>query len=115
LEDEPAWADNNFIDPKATALLSMDFQVSNVEGLAGNEDVLLDRMTRLLGAARNARVMVIYVVVGFRPGHPEISNNNMSFLATRRRRAFDPGLSGTISHVAGQFIPRSRPKTVMSL
>jgi hypothetical protein len=35
------------------------------------------------GATRDASIMVIYVLVGFRPGYPEVSERNMTFSAIR--------------------------------
>ena len=46
---------------------------------AADKEALLSRMARLLAAARDARMMVIYVVAGFRAGYPEISRRNMLF------------------------------------
>src|SRR5690242_10404917 len=93
-------ADTFSIDPKSTALLAMDFQNAIVEMAAGNSPGLLERMSELLEAARAAGVMVIYVVVGFRPGFPEISMRNKSFGAIRDSGRFSPGDAGTAIHSA---------------
>lgn len=71
------------IDRKRTALLVMDFQKLIVEGYAADTAPLLSRTASLLEAARNAGIAVIYVVVGFRPGYPEVSQRNMTFGAIR--------------------------------
>lgn len=61
-----------------TALLVMDVQQGIVERF--NSDAgYLPRLSRTLKAARAAKIPVVYVVVGFRPGHPEISGRNKSF------------------------------------
>ncbi|MGN6796225.1 MAG: isochorismatase family protein, partial [Streptosporangiaceae bacterium] len=39
-------------------------------------------------AARNAGIPVVYVVVGFRPGHPEVSARNKTFAALASAQAF---------------------------
>jgi nicotinamidase-related amidase len=51
----------------------------------------LPRLREAIGAARAADVPVIYVVVGFRPGYPEISSRNKMFgpLAHRTGAAGD--------------------------
>jgi nicotinamidase-related amidase len=88
------------LDPKATALLVMDFQTLIVEGFADGKEQLLDRTSRLIGAARNAGVMVLYVVVGFRAGHPEISPRNAVFAPVRKSGMFAAGTPGTEIHPA---------------
>jgi len=88
------------IDGKTTALLVMDFQTLIVDGHATDKQALLDRMTRLLEAARGARMMVIYVVVGFRMGFPEVSANNMSFRGIRETGRFAHDDAGTGVHPA---------------
>jgi nicotinamidase-related amidase len=47
----------------------MDFQADIVGRLGDAATPVLDRAAGVLSAARSARVPVIYVVVGFRPGY----------------------------------------------
>jgi nicotinamidase-related amidase len=61
------------------ALLVMDVQNVNVARYA--EPAYLSRLRQAVGAARAAGVPVIHVVVGFRPGFPEISSRNKMFAA----------------------------------
>jgi nicotinamidase-related amidase len=61
-----------------SALLVMDFQVGIVGRFAGDPH-LLDRTASAIAAARRASMPVIYVVVKFRVGYPEISPNNVAF------------------------------------
>ncbi len=93
------------IDPATTALLVMDFQVSIVDGFAMDKDELLTRTASLLDAARKSGLMVVYVVVGFRAGYPEVSRRNMSFSAIREAGRFAAGDSGAEIHLA--VAPRS--------
>jgi nicotinamidase-related amidase len=88
------------VDSKTTALLVMDFQTRIVDGFATDKAALLGRMARLLNAARDARMMVVYVVVGFRAGYPEISRRNMLFGALKESGAFAAGAAGTEIHAA---------------
>jgi nicotinamidase-related amidase len=60
-----------------TALLIMDVQPEIVERFG--DPGLTDRLVRAATAARAAAVRVIYVKVGFREGHPEVSPRNRSF------------------------------------
>lgn len=78
------------IDRKRTALLLMDFQKLIVDGYAKEGESLPGRTANLLEAARDAGIMVIYVVVGFRPGYPEVSERNMTFSAVRSSGRFAP-------------------------
>jgi nicotinamidase-related amidase len=64
----------------ATALLVMDVQRGVVERFAGDPDYL-PRVSRAIETARAAGIPVIYVRVGFRVGHPEISASNRNFAA----------------------------------
>jgi nicotinamidase-related amidase len=88
------------IDPRSAALLVMDFQTLIVEGVAPDKDALLARTARLIEAARKAEMPVIYVVVGFREGHPEISRRNLSFGPIRQSGMFASGSAGTEIHSA---------------
>jgi nicotinamidase-related amidase len=88
------------IDRTASALLVMDFQAAIVEGYATDKDALLNRMAKLLQAARGAGILVIYVVVGFRPGFPEVSDRNLSFSTIKQSGRFAAGDPSTAIHRA---------------
>lgn len=88
------------IEPKSTALLAMDFQAGIVEGYASDRENLLNRTAGLLGAARRAKISIVYIVVGFRPGHAEVSPRNLSFSAIRQSGRFLPGDPATAIHPA---------------
>lgn len=63
-----------------TALLVMDVQRRITDRFVDDPEYLV-RLGRAIDAARGAGIPVIYVVVGFRPGHPEISPRNRTFSA----------------------------------
>jgi nicotinamidase-related amidase len=86
------------LNAKSTALLVMDFQAMIVDMLPGGCDELLTRTSELLAAARNAGSLVVYVVVGFRPGMPEISARNKSFSAAKSSGRFAPDNPGVAIH-----------------
>jgi nicotinamidase-related amidase len=79
------------LDPQRTAVLCMDYQAAIVANFAAGAEGLLQRAASVLDAARAAKVPVIYVVVGFRPGFPEVSPRNKSFAAVRERAAMFQG------------------------
>jgi len=69
-----------------TALLVMDMQVGILGGFPGAEP-LIANVARAIAHARDNKIPVIYVVVGFRNGAPEVSLNNKSFGAGKERFA----------------------------
>lgn len=71
------------LDIAHSALLVMDFQTVVVEGYAVDQDSLLAATARTIAAARQSGMRVIYVVVAFRRGFPEISPYNRVFSALK--------------------------------
>jgi len=68
------------------ALLVMDVQAGIVTRFAQTGD-FLKTVNAAITAARAASIPVIYVVVAFRPGFPEISPNNKSFSAIKQQQS----------------------------
>lgn len=81
-----------------TAVLIMDYQNAIVENYGGGDVGLLARAAKVLSAARQAEIPVIYVVIGFRSGYPEISPDNKSFSALRESGHFAYGDAATQIH-----------------
>lgn len=81
-----------------TAVLIMDYQNAIVENFSGGNTELLPRAAKVLEAARQAKIPVIHVVIGFRPGYPEISKDNKSFNALRESGRFSHGDAATQIH-----------------
>jgi nicotinamidase-related amidase len=69
-----------------TALLIMDVQQGVIGMLPGAVE-LLENISKAIASARENKIPVIYVVVGFRNGAPEVSPNNKSFSAVAERLA----------------------------
>lgn len=86
------------LDPKTSALLVMDFQTAIVEMITSGDGALLARTARLVEASRKAGMRVIYVVVGFRAGYPEVSPRNASFGPIRDSGRFAEGAAGNEVH-----------------
>ncbi len=76
------------MEPNAqnTALLVMDMQMGIIPMLPGAE-TLLAKAAKAIAHAREKEIPVIYVVVGFRQGAPEVSSNNKSFSAGKSKYA----------------------------
>jgi nicotinamidase-related amidase len=81
------------LDPQRTALLVMDLQADVVAMLGAPAVALVERSVPVIETARNLGAAVIYIVVGFRPGYPEVSPRNASFsaLAGTGRFTGNPG------------------------
>ena len=61
-----------------TALLIMDVQGAIVKNIKDSSS-LLDNLSIAIQKARANKIPVIYIVVGFRKGYPEVSANNKGF------------------------------------
>ena len=90
------------VDPRSAALLVMDYQVDSLTGsmTAVQSADAIARLPDLLGMARDASMMVIHVVVAFRPGHPEISPRNFGFSALKANGMRVAGSEGAAIHPA---------------
>jgi len=66
------------------ALLVMDMQTA-IAGRLPAESKTIGNIAKAIAYARANEIPVIYVVVGFRPGMPEVSSNNKAFAASRER------------------------------
>jgi nicotinamidase-related amidase len=66
-----------------TAVLSMDLQTAIVSIYTQGEADFVTRAAGVLKAARDHRLSVFHVQVGFRPGLPEISSRNPLFSAIK--------------------------------
>lgn len=88
------------IDAKASALLIMDFQRTIVENHTSESAALLTRTAGLIDRGRQGGLRIIYVVVGFRSGYPEVSPRNRSFSTVRSGGRFLPDAPGSEIHPA---------------
>jgi len=61
-----------------TALLVMDVQNVTV-GRLKDKITYINTLNKAIQSARSSKIPVIYVVIGFRKGYPEVSPNNRSF------------------------------------
>jgi hypothetical protein len=96
------------IDPRSSALLVMDYQIDVLEKFMAPADSteVLSVLPKLLAAARSADMLVIYVVVSFRPGYPEVSPRNAGLSVIAQNGLFQAGSSGTQIHPAVAPIER---------
>jgi nicotinamidase-related amidase len=95
------------IDPRSAALLVMDYQVDVLARFmtpAQSADAIA-RVPDLIAAVRDAGMMVVHVVVAFRPGHPEVSRRNAGFSALKANGMLAAGSEGAAIH------PAATPRT----
>ncbi|GHO46917.1 cysteine hydrolase family protein [Ktedonospora formicarum] len=81
-----------------TALLVMDYQNDMVSSTGEKKEALLERAANVLQAARDAHFTIIYVVVRFREGYPEVNPRNRGFSAIRGMGHLQEGQPGTEIH-----------------
>ncbi|MFF8367405.1 cysteine hydrolase family protein [Streptomyces lydicus] len=79
-----------------SALLVMDVQQSNVDRIQDN--AYLPRLRGSIDAAHAAGIPVIYVVIGFRPGFPEVSSQNKAYSSTALTSGYAEGEPGARIH-----------------
>lgn len=101
------------IDRTSTAILAMDFQNDIVDAIPACSEGVLDAAVAVLDKARAAGVTVMYVVVRFREGYPEVSARNKIFTgikAANRLREGTPGaeIHSRVAPVAGEAIVTKR-------
>ncbi len=90
------------IDPGSAALLVMDYQVDALTRFmtAAQSADAIRHVPGLLAVARDAGMLVIHVVVAFRPGHPEASPRNPLFGALKANGMMVAGSEGAAIHPA---------------
>ncbi len=87
------------IDRNRTALIIMDYQNEIVAMLPREQqETLLHTTSRLLESVRQAGLPVIYVVVSFREGYPEVSPRNKQFGAVKEAKRLIEGKTGAEIH-----------------
>ncbi len=104
------------IVPARTALLIMDVQPAIV-AMRDAQDVagLMPRLQTLRTRARAAGIMVIYVVVSFRPGHPEIGDANPMFSQAKSQgRLVDEDVHPAIAPGPDEVVVRKRRVSAFS-
>ena len=72
---------------KHTALLVMDIQDATMRMLPDNK-ALLESLEQAIKKARAHQVPVIYVIISFRKGYPEVNPDHKSFSALKNNPAF---------------------------
>jgi nicotinamidase-related amidase len=87
-----------------TALLVMDIQQAIVDRTIKDAEYLT-RLSGVIDRARRADIRVVYVRIGFRPGHPDLSPRNQMFTNSPYLDQFDE------SNPATQIVPAITPQS----
>ncbi|MFI5801462.1 cysteine hydrolase family protein [Streptomyces sp. NPDC051561] len=82
----------------STALLVMDVQQAIVDIADEDGSGYLPRLRRAIDGARAADIPVIYVVIGLRPGFPEVGTRNRALAAIAEAGLYVQGEPGTEIH-----------------
>jgi hypothetical protein len=90
------------IDARSAALLVMDHQVDTLTKFmtAAQSADAIERVPDLIATARDAGMMVLHIVVAFRPRHPEVSPRNPLFNALKATGMAEAGSEGAAIHPA---------------
>jgi Isochorismatase family len=90
------------IDPRSAALLVMDYQVDTLTKFmtAAQSAGAIACVPDLIAMARDAGMLVLHVVVAFRPSHPEVSPRNPLFSALKANGMAVAGSEGAAIHPA---------------
>ncbi len=90
------------IDPRSAALLVMDYQVDALTRFMtpAQSAEAIARLPGLIALAREGGMLVVHVVVAFRPGHPEVSPRNPLFSALKANAMMVAGSEGAAIHPA---------------
>ncbi|MGA7244715.1 MAG: isochorismatase family cysteine hydrolase [Terracidiphilus sp.] len=98
---------NPVLDLKRTALLSMDLQNTVVSTYTKDDSEFLPRIATLLKATRERDLRVIHVMVGFRPGLPEVSPRNQLFGAIKNSARWQQIFQGPAGAIHSDVAPQA--------
>lgn len=73
-----------------SALLVMDVQNGIVGNMGDGAKEYIESVKKAIDAAHQAKIPVMFIVIRFRKGYPEMSSNNKMFATIRERFAMTP-------------------------
>ena len=85
------------LDPKHTALLTLDFQ-KGVFGFAPGAEAAVPQAAKAVALARAKAYLLIHVGLGFEPGHPEVKANDTPFAQLKQNKMFLKGSESAEFH-----------------
>lgn len=88
------------LDPKKTALLSLDFQ-KGIIGLVAGAEAAVPQAAKAVALARAKGYLLIHVGLGFEPGHPEVpEGGGTAFAQLKQNKMFVKGSESAEFHPA---------------
>jgi nicotinamidase-related amidase len=87
------------LDPKKTALLTLDFQ-KGIFGFAPGAEAIVPNAAKAVEFARKKQFFIIHVGLGFTEGHPEISDIDSPFKRVKLNNLFVKGTPSAEFHSA---------------
>jgi nicotinamidase-related amidase len=85
------------LDPKKTALLTLDFQ-KGILGFAPGAEAVIPNASRAVEFARKQQFLIIHVGLGFSEGHPEIPDTESRFKRLKQNNLFVKGTQSAEFH-----------------
>lgn len=87
------------LDPKKTALLTLDFQ-KGIFGFAPGAEAIVPNASKAVEFARKSQFQIIHVGLGFFAGHPEIPDTESRFKLVKENNLFVFGTPSAEFHGA---------------
>jgi nicotinamidase-related amidase len=87
------------LDPKKTALLTLDFQ-KDILGFAPAAEAIIPTASKAVEFARKKQFLIIHVGLGFSVGHPEIPDIDSRLKRVKENNLFVKGTSSAEFHAA---------------
>lgn len=87
------------------ALLVMDLQNPIIQSIE-NPSTIVSNVSKAIVQARVKKIPIIYMVVGFRPGVPEISEQNKSFSQLNNKSMWTAEFSAQWEQIHSDLSPR---------
>jgi nicotinamidase-related amidase len=87
------------LDPKKTALLTLDFQ-KGIMGFAPGADAIIPNASQAVEFARQKQFLIIHVGLGFSEGHPEIPGTDSLFKRVKQNNLFVKGTPSAEFHTS---------------
>jgi nicotinamidase-related amidase len=87
------------LDPKKTALLTLDCQMG-IFGIVPGSDAVIPNAAKAVEFARQQTFQIIHAGLGFAAGHPEISEVETSFQRVKQNNLFIKGTPSAEIHSA---------------
>ena len=78
------------LDPKKTALLTLDLQ-KGILGFVPGAEAMIPNASKAVTFARGAQFLIIHVGLGFSEGHPEIPDTESRLPANQAEQSFRKG------------------------